>query len=309
VTSRTKQICGAAALLAALGVSGCRSDAPAVPEDQPARTLAQSMADEPSDAVRRLTGNDNGLELHKWLVEDQPDLIASAMARYGRGDVLGPEADRRFRRNGLRFVRVALDDLSALLEALGGASVNVKGWHGQILQWRAIHELSLERHPQTLAVDGRFRRVEGGRLALLARAWTVLMEDGPHLQLELVPEYRRETRRSTDLRQLLERPDGTGASEPITTMAVDVALEAGFAYLLTYEAPQADWSESGAPAPLEDAGGPAGQGVGPEAVAPRTLGQRLLWSDAGRTGRGVLVFVPRIPRELYPPELVVSGSD
>jgi hypothetical protein len=290
-------------LLIGLAMTGCASSEKPTADGTSLRdSLSVSRGD---DVVTMLTGNDHGLELRKWLIEDDPALIAEAMETYARAEVLPEELSQRWRRNGLRLVRVSVDDLLPLLEAIGGTGLDVQGWHGQILDWSAIHSLSLGTESMPLAVDGHVRRFAGGEIALLARSWAVQMEDGPYLQLELLPVHRRRSS-TTDLRRLLE--NAAPEQEPFTSMAADLELEEGFAYLLMYESPDVVWRLGDDPAPEATANQGSGPGVGPEVFVPVTVGQLLLWTDVGQASRGILVFLPRIPRALYAPEQLAADA-
>jgi hypothetical protein len=94
-----------------------------------------------------------------------------------------------------------------------------------------------------------------------------------------------------------------------------VELEAGYAYVLTGESPQTEWlvedeGDSTSDAALDSALtavapsalGPPVDLLGPGAMAPQTLGELMLLGQDRPPSRGMLVFVPRVPRELYPPD-------
>jgi hypothetical protein len=288
----------AAALLAA----GCAGP----PSSTERRPLGVDAAD---PGARSLVSADSGLELRKWLVADDPALFASSIGAYAEGEEIDPTRHAALRRNGFRLVRVPLADVEALLDRLHGATMNVNAWHGQILDWRALHELPLGRRPITVAVDGHVRSFQGGRFALSARAWTVQLEDGPRLQLELVPEYRPESRPG-DFRQLL------GQSAPqrrrFESMAIEAELEEGYAYLLTSAPPREAWGSdetesadapSAAPAPAASS-----RAVGPGAFTPPTLGRMMLSTESGTGQRAVLLFVPRIPAAMHAPQPTISAD-
>ncbi len=291
-------------------MAGCRSGPSEVAGGAAAEPVggALDVGGTTEDAVGRLTGSNNGLELIKWLIDDQPSRIAEAMSRYTEPAMEGSPTDRALRRNGLRLVRIPLDSLDQLREELGGTKLETRGWHGQILEWRPLYALPLGRNPVTIAVDGHVRTYRGGELALLGRSWTVTMEDGPYLQLELVPAYLQ-TPPPRDYLQLLgtDRPQAT---EGFISMAVDLQLDPGFAYILTWEEPDTIWTAAGGrsssseeevDASTDSSLRPGGIGVGPEFEAPPMLGQLLFSAESGRSGRGLLIFVPRVPAALFPP--------
>jgi hypothetical protein len=196
---------------------------------------------------------------------------------------------------------------------LGDSVYDLTAWYGQALQWTDLLKHTLPDGGRAVAVDGHVRRCERGSLRLVLRAWTVLMEDGPYVHLELVPQYRPpETR---DLRDLLRSRAFEG--ERFDSLALELQLAGGYAYLLTTEAPGVEWT---GPEPEGDTGAdevgrqavrpplPASRGsmgpvdpLGPGAAVPPTLGELMLRGDVGPPSRGVIVLVPRIPPELSPP--------
>src|SRR5688572_26274372 len=158
----------------------------------------------------RLTNTDNGLELRRWSVLDQPQVLRQVLARHRDGEALDAEALNRLRRNGFRFIRVPLEALPELLSDLGGASIDRTEWHGQVHVWPPLAQRPVAQGPSAprhgrrdaasppanrygsgaaVAVDGRIDRYDRGEFRLLARSWTVHMEDGPFLHLELLPEH------------------------------------------------------------------------------------------------------------------------
>jgi hypothetical protein len=123
------------------------------------------------------------------------------------------------------------------------------------------------------------------------------MEQGPFLNLELLPEATRP--QGPTLRRLLGASTLQGAI--FRSAGVEVLLEPGFAYVLVGETPSVTWPTSPTdPLPVPDsaASGPA---VGPGVMPPDTLGEVLLACRADPPMRNMLVFVPRIPAELWQP--------
>lgn len=154
----------------------------------------------------------------------------------------------------------------------------------------------------------------------MGRAWVLPMEDGPRLNLQIVPEYQPPQRDS--LRHLLARPthDGTLQGEPITSITLDLLIKPGFALILTGEQPSVEWWETGTDGSGlgrdnrsddenrqkevdddENRDAASGQGrsyLGPYVELPPTLGEMLFDLGGVRGGRGMLIFIPRVPEEL-----------
>jgi hypothetical protein len=154
-----------------------------------------------------------------------------------------------------------------------------------------------------MAVDGRVRRFDSGALQLMIRSWTVMMEDGPRLHLDLLPRHERSS--PGDWRQIAGPSNHpTSDHESFETARVDMLLQPGTAYILT----------GGTAAELDDeadpvdraptAGGtlprmgPPSDGLGPEAATPLTIGEMLLRTPMRAPRRTMLIFVPRIPPDL-----------
>ncbi len=248
----------------------------------------------------RLPGTDNGLELRQWLIADESQRIASTLAARQSGQVLDDAAKARLRRNGFWFVQVPLDELDALLDDLGGATLNARVWHGQVLERRELLHRRVPVGGQVVAIDGRVRRYEGGAFRLMLRSWVVQMEDGPYLHVEIVPHYRRaDGERRLPL--IGGRPQRYG--ERLVSMRIDELLRAGSAYVLVGASPGMSWPGDPPRAPV---GPPSGRG--PEGQPPPALGELLLSGGRGQHTRGILVFVPVIAPELFPEPVAIDAA-
>ncbi|MHC4826368.1 MAG: hypothetical protein ACYTGY_18465 [Planctomycetota bacterium] len=285
----------ASALLLALALAGCGSGEPgptAAPE-----TLEGSRSEEAEAVLRRLVNTDNGLEVRKWMVTDDTAVIGRALENYRAGEPLSPQRVAALRRDGFRFVRVHADQLEDLAGELGLGPVEVGAWHGQILTWRELQEQHVGPEGIAVAAGGRVRRLGPGRLRLMARSWTLQMEQGPYLNLELLPEHTRP--QGARLRRLLGAQALQGDVFP--SARVEALLEPGYAYILVSEAPHAQWqTDEAEPPPAPTDIGPHAA-VGPGATPPETVGEFLLACRSEPPMRNALVFVPRIPARLWQP--------
>ncbi len=248
----------------------------------------------------RLTGTDNGLELRQWLIADESQRIASTLAVRQSGQVIDDAAKARLRRNGFWFVQVPLDELDALLDDLGGATLNARVWHGQVLERRELLHRPVPVGGQVVAIDGRVRRYEGGEFRLMLRSWVVQMEDGPYLHVEIVPHYRR-AHGETRLPLIAGRPQRHG--ERLVSMRIDALLRAGSAYVLVGASPGMSWPGDPPRAPV----GPP-SGLGPEGQPPPAVGELLLSGGRGLHSRGILVLVPVIAPELFPEPIAIDAA-
>ncbi len=263
---------------------------------------------------RRLLSSDNGLEVRTWVIMDRGPHIADAIASFGQPALVDASADASLRRNGLRLVRIRADELESLLASLGGASLDATTWHGQIYQWRELVQYPIGPAGMAVAVDGLVRRFESGTFRLMFRSWTVPMEDGPRLQLQLLGQFDRP--QQDPFRRFVTDRRVTG--EVFHSFAFQIQLEVGFGYALLFESPNIDWSfgpaeqheASAEPVAAESNGQVSDQEqVGPKADAPPTFGELLLRTGAHPPKRRMLVFVPKFPPAAFPPDTVGAASD
>ena len=287
-------------------LTACKSGVPAA-GSSPASDGAPNLRVAPG--ARRLLSSDNGLEVRNWVIMERGPHIAAAIASFGQPALADASANASLGRNGLRLVRIRAGELESLLASLGGASVDATTWHGQVYQWRELVQHPIGPAGMAVAVDGRVRRFERGVFRLMFRSWTVPMEDGPRLQLELLGQFDRP--QQEPFRQLVADRRVTG--EVFHSFAFQMQLELGFGYALLFESPDIDWGFG--PVDQQDAtadpvtaamNGPVNdpEPLGPKADAPPTFGELLLRTTTRPRTRRVLVFVPKFPRELFPPDTV-----
>lgn len=282
-------------------VAGCASQVPVDDNSAAMGQLGHGLGgDRGVDALRhRLTGTDHGLEIRRCTMPPGSGALREALSAFVDGDAADLATLQRLDRNGLQFVRVPMDRVDALQAALENISVAASEWHGQAPLWRSLLERPIGPLSRALAIDGRVRLFDRGVVRLNMRAWTVLMEDGPRMHLELVPEHR--IPRPQDYRHLLGQPGEAG--ETLATAALDILLDSRYAYVLIGEA-----SKQSLPSSADrNASGPGAAGrvgpvdfAGPQAQPPSTIGEWLLQADAPADGRLVLIFVPRIPMSMFP---------
>lgn len=288
-------------------------------EPRPTGSADGSRVD-PSRVRSMLMNDENGLEVRQLVVADDPQRIAEVMAPYVNAHEQRRETramDRataeKLRRNGFRLVPVPVNELDALIVELGGAVLDMSAWHGQMYRWQDLHSIAVGSEGRTMAVDGRVRRCYGGHLRLMARSWVVQMEQGPRVQLDVVPQHLRS---ESQYHRLLGQTSTD--AESLTSLAMHMLLQDGYAYVLTCACPQHDWHEhkhEDDEVESDEAVAETGRTsrgamvMGPDVKPPMTVGQLMLSSHGSRANRGMLVFTPRIARELFPPgEPLAAGS-
>jgi hypothetical protein len=306
-TNARDRIPGPATILVAVALSGCAGSPPTATDAPETASLALAPATTTLTAagVYAFPSTENGLEVLHWRFADDERAFASSVPRLGDVDFLTPDERARLERNGFRLMRVRGDRVSELPSMLGGALYEREGWHGQAFDWREIADHPIGGDTGAIAMEGRVRRFDEGTLLLLMRAWTVQLEDGPALHLELLPVLDQS--RSNRLGQILGRRAFSG--ERFEQVGVELLLDAGYAYVLTCAAPDAAWevpvadvdvdARTGRATPTRESRRPR---FGPDAIAPPTMGETLLRLEVAPAQREVLVLVPRIAPHLFPPQ-------
>jgi hypothetical protein len=142
---------------------------------------------------------------------------------------LAPATAESLRRNGLHLARVDPAELPEIEAGLGVANIDLTAWLGQVYSWRSLTERAIAEDQEAVSLGGGLRRLEPGTLQLLARAWSVPMEDGPRLCLEI--RVRLERRVRSRLYNL--GPGRRAHGDMFSDLSLEVLLEPDFAYVLT----------------------------------------------------------------------------
>lgn len=256
----------------------------------------------------RFTNVENGLEVQRWIVQTPSEKIAEALGALSTSSSIDPETRELLRRNGFRLVAINADQLDELRRGIGPFSLDHSEWHGQIENWRILHHRQIKPGGRNVVINGRVSRFRTGQLQLLIRCWTVLTEDGPFVQLEMVPFLA--TGSSHRPRLIPGRKSLIG--KRIDELALTLSLDSGLAYVLTYESPQVSWpgDETRESAGARDQPPPKRRMLGPHAAVESkgratsiatTLGELLLKINTSPPSHDMLVFIPRIAPEFYPP--------
>src|SRR5688572_2282198 len=144
-------ICGLACV-----VVGCAS----APNQSTTGKDAQSIA--LAARKSRLPNADNGLEVLRWTLIDQPGRIQNTLLKYVNGQAVDASTAERLQRNGFRMLRVPAAAVDSLLADLGGATIESNEWQGQVHQWRSMLDRPVESAGRAVAVDGHVRRFDRG---------------------------------------------------------------------------------------------------------------------------------------------------
>ncbi|MBX3361991.1 MAG: hypothetical protein KF912_02390 [Phycisphaeraceae bacterium] len=299
--------------------------------DQPDRTLSVGVV-----------GNQSGIEIQWWVVDDPESLIGAALAKYAerRGvetgqpalsqmdtptagtDLASPVAPLDLSEqtrslwwaNGLRILRVPIDDLGAVKSRLDAGTVGHTQWLGLLPTWTQVvsgPDFNGRRAIQLDSGEGGRLVLDGGRMRLLARCWTAPSGDGtPTIRVELVPQHvEPNATKRRELAALESRPwsiedDGL----VFTRLRAGWSADGRVAYLIVPESPATDWTKVSERAERSAAAREREQNiaeatrVGPFAGTIPSVGEAMLTSALsdpdGKIGkRIVIVIVPRLPEK------------
>ncbi|MDG2031717.1 MAG: hypothetical protein P8J45_12000 [Phycisphaerales bacterium] len=162
------------------------------------RQVTTVVSDIPSRATKGLpktSTNLAGLELVTWHV-DETIGIDDTLVRFANGDDQAT-AFKSLDRNAVKIVRLREDQLPELIDALGGVNASMSTWCGQVTDWKPIRDIRFKRN--LVKIDGTTTLLDGGRLALAARAWVEPTLDGARMHLEFVPRFQADRGRYASL--------------------------------------------------------------------------------------------------------------
>lgn len=275
------------------GLAGCESPIATSDPDLVAADARAKGLNVPGRRTRPggvVPGLEQGLRSRQWrVVEADIDTeIGAVIAAFG----VEPPVDSgltddmlvRLAGNGLRIVAVPVERLPELRVALGRAAMDAETWHGEAPDWRDLAVAEIGGRGTAVAMQGRVRRWDRGSFRLRVRAWTMRMEDGPHLQMDLAVGHIR-TSRSRGL--LAGRP--STRSRIVDGLRFEIATPRDIAWVIASAPVAEEWPALGTPLELED---PAASESG----------------DGGAEAEAAAVIVPRDPDSL-PGPLVVFGDE
>lgn len=273
-------------LIAAVGCVGSSANDPAAPAPWQAPDLERPIVE----------GNQEGLELRVWAVEDQDDLIADLIEQYrGRPTPMLDSERTAWRASGLWPIAVPIDELTLARGRMRLIGVEQQDWLGMMPTWREVVPGRRVEEGSMLARPGGVSREPAGRLRMLARCWPVPASNGPALQVEMAIQLQR----------LHQRPSASGlsidATRPITEqgeifgeLTSEFLMEPGEALVLVPIEPGFDPKSVLEAMPTPDAG--------PPMPAVPTVGEAMLTSVelGGVTPvrrRAIIVLIARLPSE------------
>lgn len=260
-----------------------------------AEDMAASLLDRP-----RSPGEEDGLEVSRWSVTDNEVLLRRSLARYALRDIpLGADA-AELERHGFRAVVIAEDDLPKFLVDMGGTTKAMAVWFGQVPQWRELLRTGLES-PRVAMIDGKADRLSPGWIRLMVRAWTVPLEEGAYLDVQVAPQLVSDT---SEVPSLASRDTLRGRVWEAAVVHVELPRHTAL-LLVSAPAESPKWEEDPEGPPER----PERPGSGPAAELPPTLGEYLLTDFEARPRRRlVAVLRARLPDILFAKPLPTDAA-
>lgn len=137
-------------------------------------------------------GNQQGLELRIWAIEDQDDLIAEMIDSYrGRPTPMLDSQRTAWRQSGLMPITIPIDELNLARGRMRLIGPEHQDWFGILPDWRETVPGRRVREGQLLALADGHMRVARGRLRMLTRCWITPGRDGAEMQVELCVQLQR----------------------------------------------------------------------------------------------------------------------
>lgn len=249
----------------------------------------------------------------QWFVVDDADaLLFDALLPYAHQSV-PVDADTRadWAANGVRIVRVPLDDLPGIIAALPTRAAPRREWLGWATDWREAFRGGRITDAIPIVLNRARARLEPGVLRLIARAWTAPDESGAVVRVELAAQLQRDAEPALAPLDApweaptLDRLSALAQGEVLPRLTLEAALTPGHAYLLVPVPPDAPWiTDDQGPAPslaglrpaLEPEPLDAPQ-VGPQAPPPASIGEAMLTAYPNADLKAIVALTPRTPRE------------
>ncbi len=292
-------------LLAACALGAC---APAT------RTEHNNTARGAIGAPAIVSENANGMEVRWWFVDDAEGRLGRVLAQYqSAGAVLQTNGAGTIESNGVRVVRVPVERVPELQEALGSLGTRKRTWLPATGVWSEVYRGRRVGERVPVLIGGRRVRLEEGIVRMLGRVWAARTLDGPVLRADFATQVREPV--STRANEYFQRPRFLSEIEKgdvIRDLSFGAVLETDSVYVIVCEEPGLVWETSdGGLAPLSEEQSDAATDeefalpdvmLGPVAKKPLTLGEVLLSARPEETGgpliKSIIMVIPRLPSEV-----------
>jgi hypothetical protein len=289
-----------AALLATTPLTACRNTSkPTASKSAPATDQLPPVGNTDTTSPHAFPLVDRvskGLEVQWWVADDTDGAVGAALFDLADGAApLPPERARALIDNGLRLVRVPIAKLAELQTRLPTLRTLERTWFGSVVDWKPIFT-GLRLEPTIRAAEGNVRastsdpvllingvpeRVAPGVLRIIGRSWTASSTAGEALRLEAAVQLQTAVRDQAVAALKLKNAGPTSVVEEgrvFASTSLDIALPAGFAYVLVPESPGVEWKDARARkrAKAEAQAGEGSGTAGPDVAPPRTIGEAMM---------------------------------
>lgn len=245
-------------------------------------------------------GEQQGLELRIWAIEDQDRLVAELIDTYQGRPTPMLDSDRfAWRSSGLMPIMVPIDELNLARGRMKLIGTEQQDWFGVLANWREtvpgrrVAEGSLISLP-----DGQMR-TPAGRLRMLTRCWVEPSSGGPAMHIELAVQLQENQRRTTAADLAIHGatlPEDQGIIFPELTTQFEMRKDE--ALVIVPVSPGFDPDAI----LVEDDGAAEDREEGPPVSAVPTVGEAMLSSvEIGGVApvrrRAIIVLIARLPDE------------
>lgn len=281
-------------LLIAVASVGCGANQP--------KPMPGGLAPWERPDVKRpvVDGDQQGLELRIWAIEDQDALVADLIDTYqGRPTPLLDSDRTAWRASGLMPITIPIDELTLARGRMRLIGAEQQDWFGELADWReTVPGRLVAKGSQITLADGRMR-TPAGRFRVLTRCWVEPGADGPAMHIEL----------AVQLQDLKRRPTAVDLAMNGAPSLVEQGLV--FPELVTSFQMRKDEALVIVPVPpgfdpmtllIDEEAEPVVPEAGPPIPAMPTIGEAMLTSvEFGGISpvrrRAILVLIARLPDE------------
>jgi len=283
-----------AVLLLVVTVSiGCTANSPALPD-------GPSPWERPTVKRPVVDGNQQGLELRIWVIEDQDGLVADLINTYQSRPTPMLDSDRSaWRASGLMPIAIPIDELTLARGRMKLVGPEQQDWFGVLADWReTVPGRRVAEGSLISLADGQLR-TPAGRFRMLTRCWVEPGGGGPAMHIELAVQLQDMDRRPNAVALAMDAvPSLVEQGLVFPELTTSFQMRKDEAIVLVPVSPGFD------PAKLliDEEAEPVAPEEGPPITAIPTIGEAMLTSvEFGGVSpvrrRAIIVLIARLPTE------------
>jgi hypothetical protein len=138
----------------------------------------------------------DGISVSTLKVQPTVENITEIMNQYGE-PIVPVELYAKLSNEGMLVRKISAMDIPDIVRSIGNVIDDQFAWHGQILQWRDLHQSEIDPRGMRISEQGVQYFIQSGYLSLLSRSWTIEREDGVHVYLQFLPTWHVPKNRSS----------------------------------------------------------------------------------------------------------------